>query len=115
VTLRVGMIVTALIGVAGILVVEVFAVGNSTEGDTLSEIVADLSDVTSAAPFALGALLGHFVSRRKVAMRPWLRIVSGLSLVPAAVLLHFVDLSPLIAAPTGMVAGWLLWPLKKKD
>ena len=112
-TLRTGMILTAVTGVIGVLVVEVFALGNKVGGDTLSEIVADASDWTSALPFALGALVGHFASRRELNMSPWLRRAMGLSLVPAAGLMHLIGLSPVCAAPLGLVAGWLLWPLRK--
>jgi hypothetical protein len=112
-SVRAIMIVTALVGVAGVLVVEGFALGNSIDGDTLSEIVADAGDLTSAMPFALGALVGHFVSRRQVDLPSWLRLTMGLSLVPVAVAMHFIDLPAMVSAPVGMAAGWLMWPLKE--
>ena len=107
------MIVTALAGVVGVLVVEVFAIGNNVGGDTLSELVADLSDLTSAMPFALGALVGHFASRRSFDTPKWLRITMGLALVPIAAAMHFIDVPLIVAAPAGLASGWLLWPLKE--
>jgi len=111
--LRVVMIITALVGVAGILVVEGFALGNDVSGDTLSEVVADATDVTRALPFALGALLGHFASRRELQVSGKTRMFMALSLIPGAVLAHLIGGPAWVVAAAGLLAGWSLWPLSK--
>lgn len=111
--LRIIMIVVALAGVAGVLTVEGFALSNVEGGDTLSEIVADVGDLSHAMPFALGALVGHFVSRRKVEATGKKRLTMGLSLLPLAVGAHFIGGPAWVTAVGGLLAGWVLWPLSR--
>jgi drug/metabolite transporter (DMT)-like permease len=107
------MILTAVTGVVGVLVVEGFALFNETGGDTLSEIVADASDITGAMPFALGVLVGHFVSRREVRVSKTVRMIMGLSLIPGAVLAHILGGPVWAPAAVGLASGFVLWPLSK--
>lgn len=109
--LRTGMIITVLTGLAGVLVVEGFALGNDIDGDTLSEIVADAGDATPALPFALAALVGHFVSRRKAEQPTKNRIFMGLGLLPLAGIVHLVGVPVWVAAIVGLGSGYWLWPL----
>jgi hypothetical protein len=113
VSLRVGMIITAVTGVVGVLVVEGFALFNTESGDTLSEIVADVSDLSGAMPFALGALVGHFASRREIKVSKTVRRIMGISLIPGAVLAHFLGGPAWAPAVVGLVSGFVLWPLSK--
>ena len=111
--LRSVMMVTALVGLVGVLIVEAFALTNEKEGDTLSEIVADGADISRAIPFALAVVVGHFVSRREIMVSTKTRLFMGLSLIPGALLSHFLVGPAWLTAAVGLVAGWALWPLSK--
>ena len=50
---------------AAALVYELVALRNRREGDTISEIIWDLSDEYPVLPFAAGVVGGHFFRQRK--------------------------------------------------
>jgi len=120
-------ITSVLLGSAALILLiwDIEVAYNATEGDTISEIVRDLSHRFYSLPFTLMVVMGHLFwnqaegdrlpleVRRKVF---WMRVA-----VPVAILLgsdvlnHFVELptfnyANLVLAAIGFFVGAAWWP-----
>jgi len=115
----------ALVVAAGLLLVwDIYVANNDVKGDTISELVRDLSHDYWSLPFILMGIMGHLFWNRqaetKVIHRKPLFITTGL--VIARDLLNLVVPLPtfayanLLMAALGFIGGVLWWPqLVPKD
>ncbi len=93
---------------------DIFAFVEPSDGDTISEVTQEGSFDHAGIPFALGALLGHFLiptSKKRPAWLKW----SGLgALVAGSTALFFVRAdTPILFALAGILCGATAWPLHR--
>jgi len=103
-----------LVATAGLIAWDIGLALDSTEGNTISAVITSLSLKTSAVPFALGALMGHFFWPIDKDRKPWQVIAPLTALLAGMVALDFTLGAHWLILPgkfiTGFIAGHFLWP-----
>jgi len=103
------VIVTAIIGLIGF---DILPLISEAEGDSISEVVRDVSWSSQMLPAFLGFVGGHLLWHRKGGRYfEWSRKLIPVLLAGTVALDFFVsDMNPLIVAGVYFVLGHFLWP-----